>query len=154
MTTPSDRFPLPESFGPGSVWADRDGTRRLLGRNQRGVQIPIGLGEGEISPGELLKLALIGCAGMSADLPIGRRIGEDFAMRLHAHGLADEESDRYTAIDEEIQLEIDGMDETELRRLATVIDRAIDASCTVQRTVVPGVEVHHRILGAEGRATA
>ena len=153
MTTPSDRFPLPDRFGPGSVWADREGTRRLLGRNQRGVEIPIGQGEGEINPGELLKLALIGCAGMSADLPTGRRLGEDFAMRLWAHGVSDEETNRYTSIEEEIQLDLDGLDPKALARIATVIDRAIEASCTVQRTVVPGTPVRHRILGIEGRGT-
>ena len=35
---PDDRFPLPEGFGPGSVWADRTGHRTLVGRTQRGVE--------------------------------------------------------------------------------------------------------------------
>ena len=42
--------------------ADRVGHRQLVGRNQRGVEIPIGEGEGRITPGELLKIALLGCA--------------------------------------------------------------------------------------------
>ena len=87
---PDDRFPLPEDFGPGSVWADRTGHRTLVGRTQRGVEIPIGHGEGEASPGELLKLALIGCAGMSSDVNLARRLGEDFEARLWAHGTSDE----------------------------------------------------------------
>ena len=46
-TAPDDRFEQPEGFGPGSVWADRVSERSLVGRNQRGVEIPIGHGEGE-----------------------------------------------------------------------------------------------------------
>src|SRR5699024_7698978 len=106
---PDDSFPRPASFGPGSVWADRSGHRSLVGRNQRGVEIPIGHGEGEINPGELLKLALIGCAGMSSDITLTRRLGEDFEMRLWAHGTSDEEDNRYHRIAEEVQLPLDGL---------------------------------------------
>ncbi|MFC0674227.1 OsmC family protein [Brachybacterium hainanense] len=148
-STPSDRFPRPEAYGEGSVWADRVGHRSLVGRNQRGVEIPIGQGEGEISPGELLKLALIGCAGMSSDFAIGRRLGEDFAMRLWAHGTSDGETNRYARIPEEIQLDLEGLDEAALARLVTVVGRAIESGCTVERSIVPGVEVTHRILGVE-----
>ncbi|MGY5764627.1 OsmC family protein [Brachybacterium sp. DNPG3] len=146
--TPDDRFETPEAFGPGSVWADRTGSRRLIGRNQRGVEIPIGLGEGEIDPGELLKLALIGCAGMSADVNLSRRLGEDFPMRLWAHGQSDPETNRYDRIAEQVQLDLDGLSGPEIERIAKVLGRAIAVGCTVERTVVPGVEVDHELLGA------
>ena len=110
-TVPDDRFERPEGFGPGSVWADRTGHRTLVGRNQRGVEIPIGHGEGEINPGELLKLALIGCAGMSSDINLARRLGEDFEMRLWAHGSSDSSENRYLSIAEEVQLPLDGLTE-------------------------------------------
>src|SRR5690625_5448117 len=114
---PDDSFPRPASFGPGSVWADRSGHRSLVGRNQRGVEIPIGHGEGEINPGELLKLALIGCAGMSSDITLTRRLGEDFEMRLWAHGTSDEEDNRYHRIAEEVQLPLDGLTNRKSTRL-------------------------------------
>jgi len=146
---PDDRFPLPEDFGPGSVWADRTGHRTLVGRTQRGVEIPIGHGEGEASPGELLKLALIGCAGMSSDVNLSRRLGEDFAARLWAHGTSDETQNRYLAIAEEVQLPLEGLTAEEIATVVKVFGRAVAAGCTVERSVVPGVEVTHRVLGAE-----
>ncbi|AXK45190.1 OsmC family protein [Brachybacterium saurashtrense] len=151
---PDDRFPLPENAGPGSVWADRTGHRTLVGRNQRGVEIPIGKGEGEISPGELLKLALIGCAGMSSDVNLSRRLGEDFDMRLWAHGLSDEEQNRYLSIAEEVQLPLEGLTEAEIQTVTKVFGRAVAAGCTVERSVVPGVEVTHRVLGADENSAA
>lgn len=149
---PDDRFPLPDAFGPGSVWADRTGERSLVGRTQRGVEIPIGNGEGEVSPGELLKLALIGCAGMSSDVNLARRLGEDFAMRLWAHGTSDEAENRYTQIAEEVQLPLEGLEPEKLANVAKVFARAVAAGCTVERSVVPGIEVTHRVLGAEDPA--
>ena len=146
---PDDRFPLPEDFGPGSVWADRTGHRTLVGRTQRGVEIPIGHGEGEASPGELLKLALIGCAGMSSDVNLARRLGEDFEARLWAHGTSDEAENRYQSIAEEVQLPLEGLTAQEIATVVKVFGRAVAAGCTVERSVVPGVEVTHRVLGAE-----
>lgn len=148
-TVPDDRFELPENVGPGSVWADRTGHRTLLGRNQRGVEIPIGHGDGEINPGELLKLALIGCAGMSSDVNLARRLGEDFDMRLWAHGSSDEDQNRYLTVAEEVQLPLEGLTAQEIATVVKVFGRAVAAGCTVERTVVPGAEVTHRILGAE-----
>ena len=149
---PTDGFELPEGVTPTSVWADRVGPRSLVGRNQRGVEIRIGQGEGEMSPGEMLKLALLGCAGMSADVNLARRLGDDFPMRLWAHDASDEEQNRYTAIGEEIQLALDGLDAAQVERIVTVFSRAVAAGCTVERSVVPGIEVSHRILGAEASA--
>lgn len=146
---PDDRFPLPDAVGPGSVWADRTGTRSLVGRTQRGVEIPIGHGEGEVSPGELLKLALIGCAGMSSDVNLARRLGEDFPMRLWAHGTSDEAENRYVRIAEEVQLPLEGLEAERVAAVTKVFARAVAAGCTVERSVVPGIEVTHRVLGAE-----
>lgn len=145
---PDDRFPLPEEFGEGTVWADRVATRSLVGSNQRGVTIRIGHGEGEISPGELLKLALIGCAGMSGDLSIGRRLGEDFPMRLFAHGTSSDETNRYETLREQIQLDLTGLDEEAAQKVRTVAAKAIEVGCTVERTVVPGMPVEHAIVSA------
>ncbi|MCS6710744.1 OsmC family protein [Brachybacterium sp. EF45031] len=146
-TLPDDSFPLPDGFDAGSVWADRVGERQFVGRNQRGVEIPIGKGEGQISPGELLKLALIGCAGMSADLSIGRRLGEDFRMRLFVHGESDPATNRYLALDEEMLLDLDGLSAEDLAQLQTVVNKAIERGCTVERTVAPGTPVSHTIVG-------
>lgn len=143
---PDDRFPLPDDFGPGSVWADRVGHRSLIGCTQKGIEIPIGHGDDEVSPGELLKLALIGCAGMSSDHALGRRLGDDYDTRLWAHGLSDPEENRYVSLVEEIQLDLGDLSDEEARVIASVFRRAVAAGCTVERTVVPGAPVEHRIL--------
>lgn len=150
---PEDGFPLPPATTPASVWADRVGPRSYVGRNQRGVEIPIGEGEHEINPGELLKLALLGCAGMSADVNLARRLGDDFPMRLWAHDASDPEQNRYTRIGEEIQLALEDLEPEARAKVVTVLGRAIAAGCTVERSVVPGIEVTHRVLGVEDGRT-
>ncbi|WP_262423782.1 hypothetical protein [Brachybacterium sp. Z12] len=69
-------------------------------------------------------------------------------MRLWAHGTSDEAENRYLSIAEEVQLPLEGLTEQEVATVVKVFGRAVAAGCTVERTVVPGVEVTHRVLGA------
>src|SRR5664280_582460 len=56
------------AFADG-LWVDRIGSRRYLGHNTRGAQVLVGPAEAGavFTPGELMKIALAGCSGMSAE---------------------------------------------------------------------------------------
>ena len=131
--------PLPpaERIGIGSVSATRTGTRTYEGRNSRDATVLIGpvSAPGHFTPGELLKIALAGCAGMSADSVIARRLGDDFQSVVWAHGTSDPEENLYFAIDEEMLLDLSELDAAEQSKLAVIIGKAIERSCTVARSV-------------------
>ncbi|EUA71534.1 hypothetical protein I540_3775 [Mycobacteroides abscessus subsp. bolletii 1513] len=42
--------------------------------------------DGVFTPGELLKIALAACSGMSSDQPLARRLGEDYRVRIEVSG--------------------------------------------------------------------
>ena len=63
---------------PSAVWAERTGTRQYIGRNSAGAEVRIGMGPGEFSPGELMKIALATCNTLSADHRLAKALGEDF----------------------------------------------------------------------------
>lgn len=142
---------LPAGIRPGSVWATRTGTRQFTGHNQRGAEVRIGPADvdGVFTPGELLKVALAGCAGMTSDAGLARRLGDDFAMTVRAHGQSDEAEDRYMTIEEDMDVDLSGLDEKDLARLQTVVSRAIEQHCTVGRTVAQSAEVTTRLDGAD-----
>lgn len=142
---PDDTFAVPSRVREGSVWVDRTGRRELTGRTANGVEIPIGQGEGRVTPGELLKLALIGCAGMSSDFTISRRLGDDFPMRIWAHGVSDERTNRYETVDEQIQLDLSALSDDEAEQLRRLIRSAIGVGCTVERTLAEPPEIGHQI---------
>jgi uncharacterized OsmC-like protein len=147
--TPSPTPAQTPSIGPGSVSATRTGTRTYLGRNERGSEVLIGPADaaGHFTPGELFKLALAGCAGMSSDRVISRRLGDDYPATVWAHGTADPAEERYTAIAEELVLELDGLSEGEIATLRTIVGKAIDRACTVGRSVQASVEVTTSVNG-------
>ena len=58
-----------------SVWAERTGTRQYLAHNGNGAEVRVGMGPGEFSPGELLKIALATCNTLSADHRLAKALG-------------------------------------------------------------------------------
>ncbi|MFC6356861.1 OsmC family protein [Luethyella okanaganae] len=144
------RLAAPHRAGPGSVSATRTGNRTYEGRNEQGDTVLIGPAgtPGHFSPGELFKLALAGCAGMSSDRVISRRLGDDYEGIVWAHGTSDEKADRYFAVDEEILLDLETLGESERATLATIIGKAIDASCTIARSVRDSVELSTTVNGS------
>lgn len=136
-------------IGPGSVSVTRTGTRTYEGMNERGSTVRIGPveAEGHFTPGELLKLALAGCAGMSSDRVAARRLGEDYAITIWAHGMSDREENRYLRIDEELLVDLSGLGEAERSALIDIMSKAIDRGCTVARSVHECIDLETTIDG-------
>ncbi|MCK0440319.1 OsmC family protein [Gordonia alkaliphila] len=130
------------------LWVTRTGTRRYTGRSDRGAEVLIGSAgdEGVFSPGELLKIALAACAGLSADFTLSRRLGDDFDATIRVSGEADRENEVYPRLDEVMELDLSEMDPAAAERLLTVVQKAVDKYCTVGRTLKAGAEVNLTIV--------
>jgi uncharacterized OsmC-like protein len=135
------------------LWAERVGPRRYTGHNARGAQVQIGPVEaGDVfTPGELLKIALAGCAGMSADHSISRRLGPDARVTVRVAGPNQDE--RYPTLHEELVVDLSALEPADRERVVTVVRRAIDRNCTVGRTVEAGATVDLAITTAGRAAT-
>src|SRR5882757_5006806 len=109
------------------LWVERTGVRRYTGRSSRGAEVLVGSEDvdGVFTPGELMKIALAACSGMSSDAPLRRRLGE-----------------------EHMELDLSGLSEDEVARLLTVVERAIDQVCTVGRTLKSGTKVTFEVSDA------
>lgn len=138
-----------ERIGPGSVSVTRTGARTYEGMNERGSTVPIGPAdaEGHFTPGELLKLALIACAGMSSDRVAARRLGDDYAITIWAHGRSDHDENRYRRIDEELLVDLSGLEPDERTKLVAIMEKAIERGCTVARSIEGSVELRTTIDG-------
>lgn len=125
------------------LWVERTGIRRYTGRSSRGAEVLIGseTDEGVFTPGELLKIALAGCSGLSSDQPLRRRLGDDYQAVIRVSGPADREQERYPLLEENLELDLSSLSEAEIERLRVVVSRAIDQVCTVGRTLKAGAEV-------------
>lgn len=131
------------------LWVERTGTREYTGRNARGAEVLIGpVASGAVfTPGELLKIALAGCSGMSADHALSHRLGDDVAVTVEVEGPNLQEEDRYPALTERMVVDLSGLDEATKERLLRVVHRAVDEHCTVGRTLQAGATVELSVTG-------
>ncbi|ROS78731.1 OsmC family protein [Cellulomonas sp. PhB143] len=140
---------LPDDIAPSSpsptdaLWVERTGTRTYRGFSARGASIDIGpASEGAVfTPGELLKIALAACAGMSSDVTFARRLGDDYRVTIHVDGTKDLTEDRYPTLSERFDVDLSSLDDAARERLLTVAERAIAKTCTVGNTLKAGASV-------------
>jgi uncharacterized OsmC-like protein len=128
---------------PTTLWVERTGTRRYTGRSSRGAEVFVGSEtvEGVFTPGELMKIALGACSGLSSDFPLSRRLGDNYDVTIRVSGPADRETETYPQLDEVLELDLSELDEEARKRLLTTVERAIDKVCTVGRTLKAGTKV-------------
>jgi len=129
------------------LWVERTGIRRYTGRSSRGAEVLIGSesDEGVFTPGELLKIALAGCSGLSSDQPLRRRLGDDYRAVIRVSGPADRDEDRYPRLAETLEIDLSGLTPEDTERLLVVVNRAIDQVCTVGRTLKAGAEISFEV---------
>jgi uncharacterized OsmC-like protein len=144
--TPPSTTPAPP---PVELWVERTGRRTYTGRSSRGAEVLIGPAEAGavFTPGELLKIALAGCSGMSADFALSHRLGDDVDVTVKVSGLSDPEEDRYPALAEELVVDLTSLDAAQRERLIAVVHRAIDLHCTVGRTIEAGASIELTVTG-------
>ncbi|MDR2280072.1 MAG: OsmC family protein [Gordonia sp. (in: high G+C Gram-positive bacteria)] len=125
------------------LWVQRTGTRRYTGQSSRGAEVLIGSAdvEGVFTPGELLKIALAACTGMSSDKPLSRRLGDDYDATVRVSGEADRENEVYPVLSETLEVDLSDLDPEAAERLLVVVERAVDKVCTVGRTIKAGAQV-------------
>ena len=134
------------------LWVERTGVRRYTGRSSRGAEVLIGsvTDDGVFTPGELMKIALAGCSGLSSDQPLRRRLGDEYRAVIRVSGAADRERELYPDLRETLEDDLSGLSAEEKERLLVVVNRAIDQVCTVGRTLKSGTEISFEVADANG----
>lgn len=132
------------------LWVERTGVRRYTGHSSRGAEVLVGSEDvdGVFTPGELMKIALAACSGMSSDSPLARRLGDDYQATVRVSGDADREQEVYPLLEETLEIDLSGLDDAEKARVLTVVQRAVDQVCTVGRTLKAGTKVDFRVVDA------
>jgi uncharacterized OsmC-like protein len=130
------------------LWVERTGVRRYTGHSSRGAQVLVGSEDvdGVFTPGELMKIALAACSGMSSDSPLARRLGDDYHATVRVSGDADREHEVYPLLEETLEIDLSGLDDAEKVRVLTVVQRAVDQVCTVGRTLKAGTKVDFQVV--------
>lgn len=133
------------------LWVERNKDGSWDARSDDGAHIKFGKGKGQFSPGDLMKIALAGCAALSSQMAVERATGEGNGARVIVDGTYDPETNAYLNFDE--QLVIDATDARltpeDVEQLKKRVKAHVEKGCTVAHTyeqatpVRMTVEVRH-----------
>lgn len=119
-----------------TVSVERTGSHEFVARNDRGAEVRIGrVGqEGSFSPVELLLAAAAGCVAVTGEELVLRRTGE-IPIRAMAVDLRPAGAHQLDGVDVALDLDLSGLDPDAQDELRAVVIRAVEALCTVTRTL-------------------
>jgi uncharacterized OsmC-like protein len=96
---------------------------------------------GAFTPGELLKIALAGCTGMTSDSVVQRRLTGSTDVMIGVDAAVHDTEDRYTDFTETMLVDLTGLDGAARAQLETAVRRAVGVGCTVGLTLLSGADV-------------
>ena len=103
-----------------------------------GAHIKFGKGRGQFTPGDLMKVALAGCAALSSQFAVEHTLGEGKGAKIVVDGTYDADSDTYVGFDEQVVIDATdaGLSDEDAEKLADRVSRHIEKGCTVKHTYV------------------
>lgn len=120
------------------LWVERNKDGSWDAFSDDGAHIKFGKGRGVFTPGDLMKIALAGCAALSSQFAIEHTLGDGKGARIVVDGTYDADSDAYINFNE--QAVVDATDaklsEEDANKLKERVTRHIEKGCTVKHTYV------------------
>lgn len=118
-----------------NVEVRRTGRHEFTATNDRGASVRVGRkgAEGAFTPVELLLAAAAGCAAVTVETLVTRRVDGDLVAR--ADDVRPEGAHQLDAVPVTLDYDISSLDDAQRAVLETAVRRAVDELCTVTRTL-------------------
>ena len=84
------------------LWVERNKDGSWDAFSDDGAHIKFGKGRGVFTPGDLMKIALAGCAALSSQFAIEHTLGDGRGARIVVDGTYDADSDAYINFNEQV----------------------------------------------------
>lgn len=120
------------------LWVERNKDGSWDAFSDDGAHIKFGKGRGMFTPGDLMKIALAGCAALSSQFAIEHTLGDGKGARIVVDGTYDADSDAYINFNEQVVVDATDakLSEEDANKLKERVTRHIEKGCTVKHTYV------------------
>lgn len=120
------------------LWVERNKDGSWDAFSDDGAHIKFGKGRGVFTPGDLMKIALAGCAALSSQFAIEHTLGDGKGARIVVDGTYDADSDAYINFNEQVVVDATDakLSEEDANKLKERVTRHIERGCTVKHTYV------------------
>ena len=120
------------------LWVERNKDGSWDAFSDDGAHIKFGKGRGVFTPGDLMKIALAGCAALSSQFAIEHTLGDGKGARIVVDGTYDADSDAYINFNEQVVVDATDakLSEEDANKLKERVTRHIEKGGTVKHTYV------------------
>ena len=120
------------------LWVERNKDGSWDAFSDDGAHIKFGKGRGVFTPGDLMKIALAGCAALSCQFAIEHTLGDGKGAKIVVDGTYDADSDAYINFNEQVVVDATDakLSEEDANKLKERVTRHIEKGCTVKHTYV------------------
>ena len=120
------------------LWVERNKDGSWDAFSGDGAHIKFGKGRGVFTPGDLMKIALAGCAALSSQFAIEHTLGDGKGAKIVVDGTYDADSDAYINFNEQVVVDATDakLSEEDANKLKERVTRHIEKGCTVKHTYV------------------
>ena len=120
------------------LWVERNKDGSWDAFSDDGAHIKFGKGRGVFTPGDLMKVALAGCAALSSQFAIEHTLGDGKGAKIVVDGTYDADSDAYINFNEQVVVDATDakLSEEDANKLKERVTRHIEKGCTVKHTYV------------------
>ena len=87
------------------LWVERNKDGSWDAFSEDGAHIKFGKGRGQFTPGDLMKVALAGCAALSSQFAVEHTLGDGKGAKIVVDGTYDADTDAYIGFDEQVVIE-------------------------------------------------
>ncbi|MUH59948.1 OsmC family protein [Bifidobacterium canis] len=118
------------------IWVERNKDGSWDAFSDEGAHIKFGKDRGQFSPGDLMKVALAGCAALSSQFAVENTVGEGKGAKVVVDGTYDADNDAYINFNETLMVDAGDANLTpeEVEKLKKRIKAHVDKGCTVKHT--------------------
>lgn len=120
------------------LWVERNKDGSWDAFSDDGAHIKFGKDRGVFTPGDLMKIALAGCAALSSQFAIEHTLGDGKGAKIVVDGTYDADSDAYINFNEQVVVDATDakLSEEDANKLKERVTRHIEKGCTVKHTYV------------------
>ena len=120
------------------LWVERNKDGSWDAFSDDGAHIKFGKGRGVFTPGDLMKIALAGCAALASQFAIEHTLGDGKGAKIVVDGTYDADSDAYINFNEQVVVDATDakLSEEDANKLKERVTRHIEKGCTVKHTYV------------------
>ncbi|KAA8817800.1 peroxiredoxin [Bifidobacterium sp. UTCIF-37] len=129
------------------LWVERNKDGSWDAFSDDGAHIKFGKDRGQFTPGDLVKIALAGCAALSSQFAVENALGEGKGAKIVVDGTYDADSDAFINFNEQVVVDASdaGLSDEDADKLKERITRHIDKACTVKHTYVQETPVRMEV---------